>query len=261
MRYVLPDIDISPGASEVTGLSMAVIAGRKALLKDGEKVETTSLHGALSDFLTWLPARSILYAHNAKQFDMKVILRSLISTHLLPSAEEKIIGFVDTLPLFRDLQPKNEGGHSLGALHRHAFGREVDGAHDAAGDVNALFDLLKKHSPAANIYSNHSIQMRASLQLLELSRRRLDREMVLKRRLHHGQSKVLSNYMIGKIAASGLSYAHLKLAFQRDRVCGIAKLLGELMSTGKARVTQDRKVMLALNAHFHSDSCEEKGRK
>ena len=33
------------------------------------------------------------------------------------------------------------GGHNLGVLHRRALGQDIEGAHDAARDVDALFDF------------------------------------------------------------------------------------------------------------------------
>lgn len=51
-------------------------------------------------------------------------------------------------------------------------------------------------------------------------------------------SNCLSKYMLRKIAQSGLSYRHLKMAYERGGPEGLENILSETNSDGIVRVTK-----------------------
>ena len=99
-QYVLPDEEISQSATATTDISFDGVW----LYKEGEKLDAISLPQAMEKFSLWLQNydNPILVSHNAKSFDSVVFMNSVSKTRF---KFEKIIGFVDTLPFFKDLLP------------------------------------------------------------------------------------------------------------------------------------------------------------
>lgn len=64
--------------------------------------------------------------------------------------------------------------------------------------------------------------------------------------------KSVLNYMLRKIAHSGLKYEHLKLAFERGGAEGIENILGEKNDSGKVRVTRTKSVIGKIVDHFNA---------
>lgn len=56
--------------------------------------------------------------------------------------------------------------------------------------------------------------------------------------------------MLKKIAQSGLSYEHLKIAYERGGPEGIENILSETNSDGVVRVTKTKSVFLKIITHF-----------
>ena len=94
----------------------------------------------------------------------------------------------------------------------------------------------------------HSITLNSALEKDQEIADRLDREKVLRTKLC--DTDVITQYMAKNIAASGLSYEHLRLAFSQDCHSGLALLLREKRTDGKPRVTARKKIADALEAHF-----------
>lgn len=92
-KYILPKNQISIAASKVTKIEKH----GKNLYYDGQVVEADNLEHAMSEFLNWLPDKSLLFAHNGKNFDSKILIQTLNSLTL---SKEKSVGFVDTLLYF-----------------------------------------------------------------------------------------------------------------------------------------------------------------
>lgn len=66
---------------------------------------------------------------------------------------------------------------------------------------------------------------------------------------HLVTAKVLSKFMMEKIAGSGLSYQHLKLSFERNGSQGVESLFKE-QTNGKPRVTRCKKIISAVCNYF-----------
>ena len=61
--------------------------------------------------------------------------------------------------------------------------------------------------------------------------------------------KIISKFMTRKIAQSGLSYQHLKLAYLRDTHCGLKHILSEKVN-GQPRVTNRLSIVESINQYF-----------
>lgn len=254
-QYVLPSCSITTGASEVTGLTIAEQANStRRLLKDGRQVETVSESEMLASFLDWLPQPScILLAHNCRSFDMRVLVAALQRADMMETAKRKISGFVDTLPLLKELLPA-QPTYSLGALYKAISGQIMANAHDAKGDVHALCQIMTGRVGRIDIKHEsllkHSTTLGSAIHRVQNITAKLKRERVLKAELC--TKGVVTKYMAEKIAGSGLEYQHLRLAFMRNKDRGLSALLGEKAADGKVRVTRSKKIVDALQAHFRS---------
>lgn len=135
--------DITPGASQVTQL--AVVRGRLCLR--GKSVDSKSAKEGLKSFVEWLKAKEmpvVLFAHNAKSFDCKRLIFSLQKCDLLNSFQSCVVGFVDTLILFKSVMPQREK-YSQENLVSDLLGISYS-AHDSLEDVRALQRLLLQGS-------------------------------------------------------------------------------------------------------------------
>ena len=148
VRYVKPDCRISKSASDVTGITEAVLDEHNAV----------QFPFVWKEFVTWLEYQRLKWgnentqvlfiAHNAR-FDRSILKRTLLRYKVDQSTfleDTNVIGIIDTLKLFRSkvFWTKDEQSISkkLGELHKHFLGTEHEGAHDALADCIAIERLL-----------------------------------------------------------------------------------------------------------------------
>lgn len=205
------------------------------MFSKGEKVDKSTLKDAMTAFIDFLPANCILVAHNANSFDSRILLLHLMDSDLMDSLKEKAIGFLDTLPLAKDVYPgrRGNGGYSQPVLVRDILKTSYD-AHNAIADVAALFDLLKmmKTKVDGGVYESHTISLSAAVSRLQhkiVKRQNLET-------LEAFDTKVISKNLLERAASSGLKLCHFKLAASRG-IDAMQKLLTEKTVENKPRVT------------------------
>ena len=140
-RYIMPEGKIDKQASNITGIRTH--CGK--MFVHGHHVETVSISAALFEFSEWLQSLNnniLLVAHNAKVFDAQHLSRS-ICEHGFMSKFTMVIGFSDTLLLFRKCYPELKGKCSLSKLHEHFIGSSFN-AHNAMDDVDALKSIMEQ---------------------------------------------------------------------------------------------------------------------
>ena len=106
-------------------------------------MDSKSAKEGLKSFVEWLKAKEmpgVLFAHNAKSFDCKHIIYSLQKRDLLNSFQSCVVGFVDTLILFKAILPQREK-YSQESLVSDLLGISYS-AHDSLEDVRALQRLV-----------------------------------------------------------------------------------------------------------------------
>ncbi|XP_061578377.1 three prime repair exonuclease 4 [Cololabis saira] len=156
-RYVLPGQDIDPGATKVTGLS---VSPEGQLLLRGVAVATVPLGDALASFLHFLGQFNrpvLLAAHNARRFDAPILTRVLQEHGLREQFQDLVSGFLDTLPLSRNLHPDLDRNNQP-FLVQLFLGRQYD-AHNALEDVRALQELYQVWNPNQEDVSRCSSQI------------------------------------------------------------------------------------------------------
>ena len=246
--YILPVGGIAPSATAVNKLSVH----HGSLFYDGKPVTAVTLEVGLQQFLDWLQSFEVtclLLAHNAKSFDAKHLLRALDETNKTKQFSELALGFSDTLPAFKELFPERKS-YSQENLAKDLL-QSTYNAHNALDDVQMLQELsakflspllVKKHSFSFSWYQEYSAflsQKRRNLQTLQ--------PLIA--------AKAISKGMAEKAAASGLSFTHFLLAFQRHGVDGLSNVLKEKFN-GKARVTRKKQTVMNI-CHFFQHLSEE----
>lgn len=139
--YMAPSA-IEPGASKVN--SMTVHEGQ--LLYRGEAVETVSERTALLNFLQFLKQigrRVVLVAHNAFNFDAKIIMYRYRRSEFFKEFVEVVVGFCDTLTLLREKVP-NRPSYKLVNLVKSILELDENDLHNAVVDVRVLEELIVK---------------------------------------------------------------------------------------------------------------------
>ncbi|XP_049429318.1 protein PML-like isoform X4 [Epinephelus fuscoguttatus] len=141
--YILPRRPISPKATELTGLTKS----RGKLYRHGTPLDTVFLYDALNYFIDFLSSCRpvLLAAHNAERFDAPILARVLRKCSLWEDFQQVVSGFVDTLPLSRNLFPGLHS-YSLESLAKHFLHRDYD-AHDALEDAKILQELFNLWRP------------------------------------------------------------------------------------------------------------------
>ncbi|KAG7521845.1 DNA polymerase III PolC-type-like [Solea senegalensis] len=150
--YVLPDSEISVGASKITGFTVT----DDNLFCRGIPLVTTPLVEALTSFIEFLRSFHcpvLLAAHNAKWFDVPVLTRVLTKCSLLQEFKGVVPEYVDTLVLSRSLYPEL-GYYNQTHLVRFFLGKNYN-SHNAVEDAKALEELFESWSPSKLIISNN----------------------------------------------------------------------------------------------------------
>ena len=242
-RYVLPTCPITTSATAVTGL---YVSGGE-LFCHKEKVQTVDIESCLSDFILWLKSfeKPVLVCHNGKVFDAVILMRTFLNH---PACGKlSIEGFVDTLHVFREVLP-NRQSYKLESLVSDTLSLSYN-AHSAAEDVKALQALVKHHSVSPDTLLKHSFSV--DFVFFKINQKSKTDECLCSLQ---PLVTCLSNYMIKKIANSGLAYSHLKLAFDRGGAEGLESVLSEKQQDGNARVTKNKSVITKLYSHFSTCS-------
>lgn len=210
-------------------------------------MDTKNAKEALKNVIEWLKAKEgpvVLFAHNAKSFDCKRIIYSLKKCDLMSSYQSCVVGFVDTLILFKTILPQREK-YSQESLVADLLGTSYR-AHDSLEDVRTLQQLVsyKEVNDKVTMESSFTINYAINSTTYCLN------EAV---NVHSLQplitSKVISKGMGDKIAGSGLMLNHLKLSFIQGRKEGLRSVLAERIN-GKPRVTISSRIIMALVNHL-----------
>lgn len=236
--FVFPKVKITAEASRITGIS--VKDGK--LLHHSKEVEGKTIQHALDSFLTFLCKSSkkvLLVGHNIQLFDCPVLFNALNSCGKMEDFSKVVVGFLDTLKLFKLMKP-GLPSYQQEFLCKTFANTEYD-AHDARYDVKALDVLFENQG-----ISFESTDAKVSSRTFNSARSSYDyfktRQINLPSLQPLIDQKVISVGMGRKIAGSGLNYDHLHLAFKMDPTDGISKLCKEEHG-GFARVTKSKKII------------------
>ena len=173
----------------------------------GKLVDAVEVNVGLNRFGLWLKELCImvvLVGHNVRAFDMKHFWNNVKKWHLENLFCSCTEGFVDTLPLLRNLFPEKPS-HSQEELCKDIVSKTYV-AHNSMEDVIALSAILKKVNAAKVMLQPYSF----SLSWVEQYTKFLsDKKLNLATLQHLLTCGVTSKGISEKIAKSGLCYQHL----------------------------------------------------
>lgn len=227
--YLLPQRQFTKRAGDITGLSFH--GGR--LLKDGVPVEALPQADGVRSFLNWLDHESVLVAHKA-DFDARMLTLCVEKTGLQDLFTQKVAGFADSIIAFKDLLPKQDS-YTLVSLATNLANIRYS-AHDASADVSALYELLA-HTGILRKVQNYSFSREfVQHRIIQLKNKKAN----LSSFAELTKAKVIPKCTAIKLAESGVSKEHLKLAFEREGADGIRLLLEEHLgrSTHSANLSE-----------------------
>jgi len=244
-RYIMPTQSISSPATEVTGITFS----NGIMRHHGSAVEAVTLSSCLCDFIEWLKKYQpvLLAAHNCKRFDSFRLLYHLSQTQdaaLMTSFLEYVGGFADTLPMFRSMYKGELVNYKQETIATHVLGTDFTyEAHNASADVTVLQKVVGA-CKQPEMLLKHGFSVTAILQEIERNKF-LDKNLpTLQPLIHH---KICGTGTVRKIAASGLSLYHLKLAHSRSGDKGLELLLGEHDTNNFVRVTRSKRVISSIS--------------
>lgn len=151
--YVVPRCRMQRGASKVTGFKVH----RQRLYLHRQPVLTNSLREVLVSFIAFLQmlGRPLVVGHNIRRFDCVLLARALDEFGLRAEFESLVSGYVDTLPLSREVLKD----YGLESFRQENLVRELLGvsykAHDALEDVRALQALYDVLRPKPEVICRH----------------------------------------------------------------------------------------------------------
>ena len=246
--YVKPKPPFSEWKS--SGVHGLTVDEDGSLLRNGRPITGVKpIKDALIEFIDWLKTRKpcLLLAHNAKAFDGIWLIRAVEFNHLVVDFQEAVLGFSDTLRAFREGLPERKV-YNLPTLVEDLLPGFSYDAHNAQEDVQALHKLTDTKFLNTELLVKHSFTVSwAMLNSAFLQQKAINRQTFQPL----VWDKVISKGISDKAAASGLTFHHLALAFQRSGVSGLQNILKEKVD-GKPRVTNFTRILSQIAEYFES---------
>lgn len=208
-QYASPNGEISPKASEITGLSYDM--HRNQMYHHGMPVNNRDIRIILMEFIEFIKKKEkpILVGHNIAAYDNHILINQLRKYGLLSEFMSHVYGCIDTLKVAKKKFKKKEvGNYKQQTLVSKLLGIEYD-AHDACADVTSLYHLLEHFT-----YSDKDV-FPFNMMLLGSSFDKVVKE------------GCISKDTARKLAYSGLCLKHLQLAFKRGGEDGLRSVLSE----------------------------------
>lgn len=250
-QYILPSKKVSWRASEITGLTF----DSGSLHLRGKMVEALEPREALQKWLHWIRpiAPVVLVAHNCYNFDARRLVNNYKKYGLLEELGQLVAGFIDTLPMFKELYPKMSSYRQEELVTKVL--KESYEAHDSLADVQSLQKLVMKHNLSDKKLLKFSFTYQSLLDYIEYSKKGKENAESLQSLV---DSKHLSSGMAETVGKSGLTLDNLRHAFVDGGKELLEKVLSEPTSSGQPRVTRNRSVLNKLHEFFSNENAEPK---
>ncbi|XP_034241219.1 uncharacterized protein LOC117645265 [Thrips palmi] len=241
--FMMPTVSFHAIASAKTGFKVF----RGELMYREEVLTTTPPLNAAEQFITFLAEcgpQVLLVGHNIIRFDAPRIVQWLEDLSCLKDFCEVVCGFTDTKPLIK--QGKVGGQEELAKTYLVGPEWEVhrQGAHNASSDVILLEGLVRHFKVGVNTLKTSAVSSREFF----MNRAMLKRRRFLLPQLAELKGKV-SDLMIGRMAAHGVTISDLQREFDKNGVPGLTIFLG-MHINGKPRVTASKKIVNAIAEHI-----------
>ena len=180
-----------------------------------------------------------------KSFDGKHLMKAWTTCGDLEEYHKVVMGFCDTLHVFRALYPDCQS-YTQESLASDLLDTTYT-AHNALADVHMLQKLASKFV-SNDCILKHSFTLSWLEEYYDFLDKKRENLSSLQPLI---QAKVITKGMAEKVASSGLTIAHLQLAFQRSAAGGISNVLMERFQD-KPRVTRNKCVIAKICNFFQN---------
>jgi len=243
--YIQPSQPIDKAASEINGLENV----NGELYFNGKKVVTISILDALKAFHTFLSkfgSTCLLTAHNAS-FDVSFVIRECIKYSLIKDFKDVVYGFCDTLKLFRKKfsERKKKGMCTLSKLAQDLLDENISNKnfHEATYDVLILQKLVNKNLSVDDLFKNSTLFM------ISVNNSINKADTNVRAKTFIALKGTLSNYMITKMASSGITYNQLKEIYNEKGENSLISFLSEVKNK-KPRITNNANILQKIVDYF-----------
>ncbi|KAL7641571.1 UNVERIFIED_CONTAM: hypothetical protein RMT77_007444 [Armadillidium vulgare] len=248
-KYIQPLMDIGYHATNVNKLSL--IDGVLCCNKD--PVESTTLHDGLKDFLEWLksiPAPRFLLGHNVN-FDCGFLIHSLCQFDLMTEFSQLVTGFIDTLPLCRELCPKTVvHNYQQNTLVNHYLKLSYE-EHNALEDVKALQKLISFLKCSDELLMKHMFSVQSAYE--KYQKKNSEKKnfpayyLMIKK-------KGISTEMAKRFAKANITYKDLLYNYKNGGMDSLKEFLSTPKGT-KGFGTKNGKVIKKIFNYFKDNNC------
>ena len=234
--YINPIQVISKSATKITGLS--AIAGQ--LYLHDQVLETFSIDEALisfRQFLSLFKKKCILVAHNAR-FDVPKLLRAIIDNSMI-NEFSVIVGFADSLALFKKVLPERKGPGKFKLItlaHDFLENERSERWHDAEFDIVVLEKLVCTISKEENLFG---ITKTFNQYLVDI-----ENTQKVNVGLHYltELKETLSKHMLQKIAKQNITFETLKAIYRNGGEEETVKFLMQKDEQNRLKITKDKRI-------------------
>ena len=212
----------------------------------GAPVTTVSIYDCLSNFILWAQTieKPVLIDG---QFDAKALVRACRKVDLVEKLKTAVVGFSNTVPIFKTILPNNSG-YTQESVLAAVLGKSYD-AHNSLADATILYDVVVHCEIPQNLMLKHSFTTQWAERYviyLQEQNSRIGSFHPL------AQEKIISKGILTKMARSGLEYRHLCIVYQRGGRDGLSSLFTKLNSNNSVRVTNRKNILKAICDYFES---------
>ncbi|KAK0160200.1 hypothetical protein PV328_007628 [Microctonus aethiopoides] len=244
-EYITPRQSIRPQVTNINGLSNV----GKQLYYRGNLVSSSALDLVFQRLVTFFKncnKRCILVAHNCA-FDAPRLIKAIRNQSLVDKFSEVILGFVDTLPMFRKKFPERKGKEqcTLISLVEKILDLPTKKAHDANYDVYLLVNLTQHHFTLEDIAMNQKpFNEFISAQLSQEK----SREMFLTLDPLKGN---ITNTIRKQMADADMNYNSLSNKLSQEGPKKTVQFLKQTVNE-KATVIKPKKIIEVISKHLSS---------
>ncbi|KAK0071447.1 hypothetical protein PV325_012921, partial [Microctonus aethiopoides] len=232
--YITPRQSIDASASAVHGLTYK----DKQLYLNGKEMSSVTRKFAFLktiEFLKSLKKKVILIAHNCL-FDTRHFMHAATQLLQIEALCDIIIGFSDTLPLFKLKLPSRPNKYSLAVLGEELMQTSMSSAHNALFDVEVLEKLCLKYLDMNSIIDS-IITIPQIIEKSEANKKSMEIEKTLA-----PLKDVISKQMIKRLADNNILYEDLLQIYKDkgEKEC-IVYLRGEV--DGQPSIIKSTKIL------------------